>query len=135
MLASGGGVGTRKVNLTVAIVTSRNAYDNCDESIHANAIEVTGGPYERTLDSSGQFYYFCTIGFHCADGLKFSANARPYLKDKQNLVEIVDRRLEGEFDDEKLHEVCDIIEECLDKQPSSRPFVADIVAQMSYLVT
>ncbi|XP_074273996.1 umecyanin-like [Silene latifolia] len=58
---------------TVAI-TSRDAYDDCDKDIDADAIEVEEGPYERTLDSAGQFYFFCTIGFHCANGLKFSAN-------------------------------------------------------------
>ncbi|KAL9232519.1 hypothetical protein vseg_007625 [Gypsophila vaccaria] len=60
--------------------------------------------------------------------------ARPYLKDKQNLVEMVDKRLEGEFDYEKLHEVCDIIEKCLEKQPNSRPRIADIVMRLNYLV-
>ncbi|KAH9611613.1 hypothetical protein KSS87_009977 [Heliosperma pusillum] len=71
------------------------------------------------------------------DGLpqKQSDWARDYLKDKQNLVEVVDRRLEGEFDKEKLHEVCDIIEKCLEEQPSSRPPIADIVARMNYLAT
>ncbi|KAL9242447.1 hypothetical protein vseg_016440 [Gypsophila vaccaria] len=58
---------------TVATVTSKEAYDKCDASLDKNAVTVSKGPYEVTLESAGQYYYLCTVPTHCASGQKFAA--------------------------------------------------------------
>ncbi|KAL9224446.1 hypothetical protein vseg_000475 [Gypsophila vaccaria] len=59
---------------TVAILTSLEAYNSCNADSDDNPEVVTEGPYKRNLNSPGQFYFICTIGSHCANGLKFAAN-------------------------------------------------------------
>ncbi|KAK9757436.1 hypothetical protein RND81_01G162700 [Saponaria officinalis] len=59
---------------------------------------------------------------------------KPYLKDKQNLDEMVDQRLEGKFDKEGLYVACELAEACLNKEHSSRTLISDIVKRIEGLV-
>ncbi|KAK9715076.1 hypothetical protein RND81_06G141600 [Saponaria officinalis] len=60
---------------------------------------------------------------------------QPYLKEKRKMVEMVDPKLGGKFENDELCEVWDIAEACLNERPESRPSIVDLVKRMNHLVT
>ncbi|CAL5360812.1 unnamed protein product [Camellia sinensis] len=55
----------------VATVT-KNAYDACNSTSPISI--ATNGPTNITLNTTGEHYFFCTIGTHCAQGQKLAIN-------------------------------------------------------------
>ncbi|KAL7168427.1 hypothetical protein ACSBR2_038795 [Camellia fascicularis] len=55
----------------VATVT-KNAYDTCNSTSPISF--ATTGPTNITLNTTGEYYFFCTVGTHCAKGQKLAIN-------------------------------------------------------------
>ncbi|KAK9706187.1 hypothetical protein RND81_07G109700 [Saponaria officinalis] len=56
---------------TVAQVTSKESYETCDDKLDQNA-KVFDSTTEVTLIEEGTYYFFCSVGRHCAGGQKLS---------------------------------------------------------------
>jgi len=59
---------------TVVMVTSKDAYDNCDSNLDKNAKEFKTGPAEILLANEGEVFFFCIVGNHCSLGQKLAIN-------------------------------------------------------------
>lgn len=61
--------------------------------------------------------------------------ARPLLKDRKNLRQLADQKLQDQFSDSVLRRAIDIALMCLQDNPQSRPSMQDLVSAMKYLAT
>ncbi|GMQ07078.1 hypothetical protein CsSME_00051429 [Camellia sinensis var. sinensis] len=51
---------------------SKNAYDTCNP---ASPMSIdTNGPTNINLNTTGEYYFFCTVGTHCTQGQKLAIN-------------------------------------------------------------
>ncbi|XP_074272561.1 putative serine/threonine-protein kinase PBL6 [Silene latifolia] len=73
--------------------------------------------------------------FRGKDGLNRNLTdwVRPYLEGEKNLASMVDAKLDGKFNIEELYDVCNLAEACIEKQPSHRPRISDVVKRMEGL--
>ncbi|GMQ07077.1 hypothetical protein CsSME_00051428 [Camellia sinensis var. sinensis] len=51
---------------------SKNAYDTCDSTSPMST--ETNGPANINLNTTGEYYFFCTVGTHCNQGQKLAIN-------------------------------------------------------------
>ncbi|XP_047325999.1 probable serine/threonine-protein kinase PBL21 [Impatiens glandulifera] len=61
--------------------------------------------------------------------------ARPLLRDRKKLVQLVDPMMEGRFHKRSLFQVCAVAGMCLNEDASFRPLISDIVVAMEHVTS
>ncbi|XP_022864173.1 serine/threonine-protein kinase PBS1-like [Olea europaea var. sylvestris] len=64
-----------------------------------------------------------------------TGQARPFLNDRKNCVQLADPQLEGQFQESMFCEVIDVVLMCVRDDSPSRPTMTQVVVAMDYLTS